>query len=77
MQKTLSQIADIIKLQDPQQIIKSKYYCFGVNNRLLNEQRRMTYNLPLLDVVEEHEVTEHGDEAEEPQAGHYVDHGVL
>ena len=37
----------------------------------------MTYNFPLLDVVEEDEVTEHGDEAEQAQAGHYVDHSVL
>ena len=37
----------------------------------------MTYNFPLLDVVEEDEVTEHGDEAEQAQARHDVDHGVL
>ena len=37
----------------------------------------MTYNLSLLDIVEQHKVTEHGDEAEEAQSGHYVDHGVL
>ena len=36
-----------------------------------------TYNLPLLDIVEQHKVTEHGDEAEETQAGHDVDDGVL
>ena len=37
----------------------------------------MAYNLPLLDVVEEHKVAEHGDEAEQPQTGHDVDDGVL
>ena len=36
-----------------------------------------TYNFPLLDVVEKDKVAEHGDEAEEAQAGHYVNHGVL
>ena len=36
-----------------------------------------THNLPLLDIVEENEVTEHGDEAEEAQSSHYVDHRVL
>ena len=36
-----------------------------------------TYNFPLLDIVEEDEVTEHGDEAEEAEARHDVDDGVL
>ena len=37
----------------------------------------MAYNLPLLDVVEEDKVAEHGDEAKQPQTGHDVDDGVL
>ena len=36
-----------------------------------------TYNFPLRDIVEHDEVTEHGDEADESQAGHYIDHGVF
>ena len=36
-----------------------------------------TYNFTLRNIVEENEVTEHGDEAEESQARHYVDHCVL
>ena len=36
-----------------------------------------TYNFPLLDIVEEDEVAEHGGEAEQPQARHDHDHRVL
>ena len=36
-----------------------------------------TYYFPLLDIVEEDKVAEHGDEAEEAEAGHDVDDGVL
>jgi hypothetical protein len=39
--------------------------------------KMISYNFPLGDIVEEDEVAEHGDEAEQPEAGHYVDHGVL
>ena len=36
-----------------------------------------TYNFPLLNIVEEDEVAEHGDEREEAQSRHDIDHRVL
>ena len=36
-----------------------------------------SHNFSLRNIVEENEITEHGDEAEESQASHYVDHCVL
>ena len=39
--------------------------------------RSNTYYFALLDVVQEDEVTEHGDEGEKTQPGHNVDHSVL
>ena len=46
-------------------------------NIILHNYNFTTYNFPLLDIVEEDEVTEHGDEAEEAEARHNVDDGVL
>ena len=37
----------------------------------------VVYYFSLGDIIEHDEVTEHGDEAEQAQAGHYVDHSVL
>ena len=36
-----------------------------------------THDLPLRDVVEKNEVTEHGDEAQKTKTGNYVYHCVL
>jgi hypothetical protein len=36
-----------------------------------------TYYFSLVDIVEENEVAEHGDEGEEAQPRHNVDHRVL
>ena len=41
------------------------------------EEEGSTDHMPLNDIVEEQEVTEHGDEAEQTEAGHNVDHRVL
>ena len=40
-------------------------------------EQPITHRFPLRDVVEEDEVAEHCDEADQPQAGHHVDHGIL
>ena len=43
----------------------------------LIEDLQFTYNFPFFDVVEEDEIAEHSDEAEEPESSHNVDHRVL
>ena len=45
--------------------------------QFLSKLRNATHHFSLRDVVEEDEVAEHRDEADEPQAGHNVDHSVL
>ena len=45
--------------------------------QFLSKLRNATHHFSLRDIVEEDEVAEHRDEADEPQAGHNVDHSVL
>ena len=44
---------------------------------LTRESLLSTHHFSLRDIVEEDEVTEHGDEADEAQPCHHVDDGVL
>ena len=44
---------------------------------LMSRLRNASHHFSLRDVVEEDEVAEHRDEADEPQTGHNVDHSVL
>ena len=47
------------------------------NENQVEETFLKTYNLLFWDIVEEDEVAEHGDEAEETESSHNVDHCVL
>ena len=54
--------------------------CKNVRNYISEKQRKnaiRSHNFTLGDIVEEDEVAEHGDEAEEAESGNNVDHRVL
>ena len=44
---------------------------------ITRESLQSTHHFSLRDIVQEDEVTEHGDEADEAESSHHVNHGVL